>query len=279
MSSLSPLGILAGGGTLPGRLAQAALATGRPVLVVAFEGHSDPAVIAPFPHVWRRLGQAAAILDALHAAAVQEVVFAGPVRRPSLRELRPDWKGMALLTRLGMNVLGDDGLLRAVAAVLEEEGFRVVGIPAILADLLMPAGPLGTILPDEIAWRDIRHGVILARTLGRLDVGQAVVVQDGLVLGLEAIEGTDALLARCAGLRRPGPGGVLVKMKKPQQDDRLDLPTAGLQTVEAAAAAGLRGLALEAGGTLLLEREAVETRAAALGLFVVGVAAQSEAQS
>ena len=265
------LGILAGGGPLPARLAQAAQSGGREVAMVAFEGHTDPDAVAGLPHLWARFGAVADIFAFLRREGVAELVFAGPVRRPAFSEIMPDWQGTKILARLGGRSLGDDGLLRALSAILEEEGFRVVGIHHILEDLLAPAGTLGQHGPDEIANADIARGLEVALALGRLDVGQAAVVQQGLVLGVEGIEGTDALLARCGELRRDGLGGVLVKMKKPQQDRRLDLPTIGVTTVEKATAAGLRGIAVEAGATLMADRAATIAAADRAGLFIVGV--------
>jgi hypothetical protein len=267
------LAIFAGGGDLPARLAEAARGAGREVFMVAFEGHTAPAAVAGVPHLWSRFGAASAILEFLHGNGVTELVFAGPVRRPSIPEIMPDWRATKFLAKVGTRALGDDGFLRAITRGLEDEGFRVVGIQDILRDLLAPAGPLGALVPDATAEADIVRGIEVARIVGALDVGQAVVVQQGLVLGVEAIEGTDALIARCGSLRREGAGGVLVKVKKPQQDRRLDLPTVGVRTVAAAAAAGLRGIAIEAGGTLVMDRPALVAEADAAGLFVVGVAA------
>jgi UDP-2,3-diacylglucosamine hydrolase len=265
------LAILAGGGTLPARIAAAVRGQRREVFVVAFDGHTDPATVAGLPHLWSRFGAAGTIIRRLHDEGVDEVVFAGPVKRPSFTELLPDWWTTRFLARVGTRALGDDGLLRAVVRELEEEGFRVVGLHEVLKDLLTVAGPVGSLVPDAEAERDIARAAQVARALGALDVGQGAVVQQGLVLAVEAIEGTDAMLARCAGLARPGPGGVLVKVKKPNQDRRIDLPTMGVTTIEMAAAAGLRGVALEAGGSLLIDREAVADAADRLGLFVVGV--------
>ena len=265
------LAILAGGGTLPARLAQAARGAGREVVIVAFQGHTEPASVEGLPHLWTRLGAVADIFAFLRQERVAELVFAGPMRRPAFSEIMPDWQGTKILARIGSRSLGDDGLLRVLSGCLEEEGFRVVGIHDILAEVLAPVGALGALIPDAGAWADIERGVEVAQALGRLDVGQAAVVQQGLVLGVEGIEGTDALLARCAGLRREGPGGVLVKLKKPQQDRRLDLPTIGVTTVEGAAAAGLRGIAIEAGGALVMDRAETVAAADRLGLFVVGV--------
>ncbi|WP_454018190.1 LpxI family protein [Azospirillum sp. Marseille-Q6669] len=276
---LPKLGILAGGGTLPARIAAAVRGQGREVFVVAFDGHTDPATVVGLPHLWSRFGAAGSIIDRLKKEKVGELVFAGPVRRPSFTELLPDWYTTKFLAKVGTRALGDDGLLRSVARELEGEGFRVVGLHELLGELLTPAGPVGRLRPDGEAERDIARAVEVARTLGALDVGQGAVVQQGIVLAVEAIEGTDAMLARCAGLARPGAGGVLVKVKKPQQDRRLDLPTMGVTTVENAARAGLRGIAVEAGGSLLVDRAAVAEAADRLGLFVVGITVASEARS
>ncbi|MFO0997183.1 MAG: UDP-2,3-diacylglucosamine diphosphatase LpxI [Alphaproteobacteria bacterium] len=267
------LGILAGGGELPARLVAACRSSGRPFYVLAFEGHTDRQLVEGVPHGWIRLGALGEGLRLLHAEAVDELVLAGRVTRPALSELVPDLRGLKFLAKVGASALGDDGILRAVTEELEAEGFRLVGPESILGDLVAPEGPYTTARPDAAALEDIARGIEVAKGLGRLDVGQAVVVQAGIVLGVEAIEGTDALLARCAGLKRKAPGGVLVKMRKPMQDSRVDLPTIGVETVRGAAAAGLRGIAIEAGGALVLDRPAVAAAADAAGLFVVGVTA------
>ncbi len=265
------LGILAGGGAIPARLVEACRAAGRDVFVLAFEGHTDPQTLRGVEHAWSRLGAAGTALDTLRRAGVVELVLAGPIRRPSLSELRPDLRGLQFFAKIGGNSLGDDGLLSAAVAGLEDEGFRVIGIDDVLAGVLAEEGPYGKLSPDEQAVRDIARGVAVARALGAADVGQAVVVQEGIVLGVEAIEGTDGLLARCKDLRRAGPGGVLVKAKKPHQENRVDLPTVGTSTVRNAAAAGLQGIAVQAGGALIIDRAGVARAADKAGLFVVGV--------
>ena len=159
----------------------------------------------------------------------------------------------------------------AVVAELEREGFRVIGPDQILRKGLAPEGALGRLRPDAEAMADIAHGARIARALGVLDIGQAVVVQQGLVLGVEAIEGTDELIRRCAGLHREGVGAILVKVEKPGQERRADRPTIGLQTVELAAAAGLRGIAIEAGTTIVIDRDKVAAAADRVGLFVFGI--------
>lgn len=266
------LGILAGGGPLPGRVARAAVAAGREVFIVGLQGFAEPGVIAPHPHAMVRLGAAGRILDLLRGAGCRDVVMIGPVRRPSVLDLRPDAEGARILARIGRAAFaGDDGLLAAVVRVLEEEGFRVIGAHEVWAEALAPRGVLGRVAPDAVALADVERGAAVARALGIADVGQGCVVQQGIVLAVEAAEGTDAMLARTAGLARPGPGGVLVKMVKPGQERRADLPTVGPGTVAAAAAAGLRGVAFEAGGTLIAERDTCVADADRAGLFLLGV--------
>jgi UDP-2,3-diacylglucosamine hydrolase len=266
------LGIIAGGGVLPAKVAAAARAAGRGVYIVGLEGFADPAVLAPWPHEIRRLGAASRIIAALRENGCQDLVMIGPVRRPSLLDLRPDAEGAKLLARVGRAVFaGDDGLLAAVIRVLTEEGFRVIGMHEIIREAVAPPGVLTRTQPDAQAMTDVRRGIQVARLLGTADVGQGCVVQQGLVLAVEAIEGTDAMLARASVLRRDGIGGVLVKLVKPGQDKRADLPTIGPDTVRNAAAAGLRGIAFEANATILAEREACLAAADSAGLFLLGL--------
>lgn len=263
------LAIAAGAGPLPRRLIAACRNRAVPVLVLAFEGQTDAETAQGVPHLWSRLGAAGSLVDRLARDGVRRIVLAGSFRRPGLMELRPDWATARLLPRLGLGSLGDDAVMRRIEAILAEKGIRVIGVQDVLGDDLAVPGRLTRAEPDDLARADLARARRVARAIGRLDVGQAAVVQQGVVLAVEAAEGTDAMLARCAGLRREGPGGVLVKAKKPQQDDRLDLPTIGTTTVEAAAAAGLRGIAVEAGGALIVDREAVAAAADRQGLFVV----------
>jgi DUF1009 family protein len=242
------------------------------VFLVGLEGFADPAVLAPWPHEVIRIGAAGRILAALRAHGCSDLVLIGPVKRPSLFDLRPDAEGARILARIGRAAFaGDDGLLAAVAKVLGEEGFRIVGAQEILGRALAPAGLMTRAAPDSLAMADVRRGISVARTLGRVDVGQGCVVQQGIVLAVEAAEGTDAMLTRCAALARSGPGGVLVKLVKPGQDRRTDLPTIGPGTIAAAVGAGLQGVAFEAGGTILAEREATIAAADAAGLFLLGL--------
>ncbi|PKR59568.1 LpxI family protein [Thalassospira lohafexi] len=270
------LGIIAGGGALPARLAAAAKAAGRAVFVVMLDGHANDPTLESYPQTTLRLGAAAKILDAMRAEDCVDIVLAGKVARPSFSAMRPDWRATKILMKVGMKALGDDGLLRLVGQELEREGFRLIGAHEILTDLAVEEGVLGKVQPDEQAMSDAKHGLSVARILGQADVGQGCVVQQGLVLALEAIEGTDEMLRRSALYKREGVGGVLVKSAKPQQDKRLDLPAIGLKTIEESHKAGLRGIALLAGGTMIIDREAVLARADALGMFIVGLRADDD---
>ena len=190
------LAIFAGSGDLPGRIVSACREGGRDVFVVAFDGITDAEVIGDAPQAWVRLGAIDKTISLMHEAGCGDVVLAGPVDRISLSSLGIDRRGLKVLMRHGMGALGDNKLLSLIVAELEAENFRVVGIDDILSDILAPAGPIGTLVPDDGAQADINAGVAVARALGALDVGQAVIVQQGVVLGVEAAEGTDALLAR-----------------------------------------------------------------------------------
>jgi DUF1009 family protein len=266
------LGILAGGGPLPGQVAAAARAAGRSVFLIGLDGFADPAVLAPWPHTVLGILAAGRIIAALREHGCEDLVLVGPVRRPSLLGLRPDAEGARLLARIGRAAFaGDDGLLAAVVKVFGEEGFRVIGAHEILGEALGPAGLLSRAAPDALAMADIRRAISVVRALGAVDVGQGCVVQQGIVLAVEAAEGTDAMLSRCAPLAWPGPGGVLVKLVKPGQDRRADLPTIGPDTIRGAISAGLRGVAFEAGGTILARRPAAIAEADAAGLFLLGL--------
>lgn len=264
---MSKTAIIAGGGNLPAKLLQSCKDNGREVFVIGFEGQSDPVIV----DFMTSLGAAGKIIDKLKQQNVKDVVFAGHIKRPALRELKPDLRGTKILAKVGLKALGDDALLRVISSELEKEGFNVIGAHEILKEVLAPSGIYTKAKPDDVAMADIRHGIEVAKSLGLADIGQSVVVQQGLVLAVEAIEGTDSLLERCTTLKRSGLGGVLVKMKKPQQDIRLDLPTIGSITVQKAHAAGLRGIAIRANETIVIDHQEMVDFANKLGLFIIGV--------
>lgn len=270
-----PLGIIAGGGPLPGQVAAAAQAAGRQVFITALEGFAEPAIVAPFAHRFFRLGAIGAIRQALRDAGCIDIVMIGPVKRPSMLALRPDTEGLKLIGKIGKAAFaGDDGLLAAIIRVLSEDGFRVLGAHDIVADVLGPAGLLTTTAPDASAMADVQRGIEVLKVIGAADIGQACVVQQGIVLAVEAVEGTDAMLSRIPPLARPGPGGVLVKLAKPGQERRADMPTIGPNTILFAAQAGLRGIAFEAGNTILSDRAGMIAAADEHRLFLTGIELQ-----
>ncbi len=258
------LGIIAGGGALPGLLVSACRAANRDHYVLGLTGFADNAALPRPADAWIKLGEVGRGFEALRAAGVAEVVMAGAVQRPKFSELITDFKGAAMLARIaGRAALGDDSLLSAVVGEIEGEGFKVVGADSILFELLAPAGVMGRHGAGAHR-RDIDTGFAAAKAHGKADAGQAVVVKDGKVVAAEAADGTDAMLGRVNG-------GVLVKVKKPQQERRVDLPTVGPATVRNAIAAGLSGIAVEAGHTFMLERARMVAMADDAGLFIVGV--------
>jgi DUF1009 family protein len=269
----STLGIIAGSGELPRMLIHACNQKERPYFVIALENEVDEETIdLAGEHVAKvRLGAIGKSIDLLRRHHVQEIVMAGKVHRPKISQLRPDMKGTKLLARIGSAMLvGDNTLLNHILHFLEEEGFSPVGAEEIAQDLLTPEGLIGALFPDKRSQKDIEYGASIARGIGALDIGQAAIIQDHQVLGIEAIEGTDALIRRCAALKPEERGGVLIKVKKPQQERRIDLPTIGISTVTRVAECGFAGIAVEAGSSLIIDKQAVAKLADQLGIFVIG---------
>ncbi|MBA4800424.1 MAG: UDP-2,3-diacylglucosamine diphosphatase LpxI [Euryhalocaulis sp.] len=269
------LGLIAGAGELPVAIADG---TDEEIYVVRLKGLADPALEGR-PGGEFSLGQLGGVIEALKSAGVARVMFAGYVDRPDFSTLKPDWRGARALPRIiAAATRGDDALLRAVLAEFEREGFEIVPVESALETLLAEPVLLTGTEPREADKTDIETAIAAARAIGALDIGQAAVACDGLVLAVEAQEGTDAMLRRVAGLpsRLRGsadqPRGVLAKAPKPVQDRRVDLPAIGVQTVQGAAAAGLAGIAVEAGGALIINKAAVAAAADAAGIFVMGVA-------
>ena len=266
------LGIIAGGGTLPQTLINHCLQNKREFFVLAIENNADKAIFTEdIPHKWIRIGQAGTGFKLMHEQNVQEIVMIGTIHRPTLADLLPDLRTAAFFAKIGLKSVGDDGILRALVKEIESENMRVVGIHEVIPDLLVKEGVLTKHKPDKQALADISRGVEVARELGKLDVGQAVIVQQGLVLGVEGIEGTDKLIERCGTYQRKGVGGVLVKLRKPQQDMRIDLPTIGTKTIENLHSAGMRGVAVHAGNALIVDEEKVIALADKYSMFICGI--------
>jgi DUF1009 family protein len=272
--------IVAGGGDLPRRVAEHARRTGRNPLVVGLKGFVDASLLTEFAGSELSVGEIGRLIQLMKREGCEEMVFAGSLKRPDFSSLKLDLKGVQSLPRiLAAAKMGDDALLRSVMDVFVEAGFRIVGADDVLDDLRVGPGPLGAIAPGADHWSDIRRAAEVAKISGSLEIGQGAVVCAGLVLAVEAQEGTDRMLDRIPELIVEIRGtpearrGVLVKAAKPQQERRIDLPTIGLTTVAGVARAGLAGIAVEAGAALVVDREAVAAAADAAGLFIVGFTA------
>jgi DUF1009 family protein len=276
----SPIGLIAGGGVMPFAVADSLTARGIDPVVFALKGACDRASAERFRHHWISVGQIGRALRLFRAENCRDLVFIGTLVRPALSEIRLDWGTLRVIGPvLAAFRGGDDHLLSGIGRILEQNGFRMVGIKDVAPDLLMPQGCLTRKSPDQNAAADIAKGRDVLSALSPFDIGQAAVVIDGHVVGVEDIEGTDGLLARVARLRSEGRirakagTGVLVKAPKSGQDLRFDLPTTGPRTVEGAAAAQLAGIAIVAGNTIVVEPQAMIAAADAAGLFVIGMPA------
>jgi DUF1009 family protein len=274
----APLAIICGGGSFPSAVADAVAVRGRRPVMFGIKGWADPAVISRYVHHWIALGQAGRFFRLAKAENCREVLFIGTVLRPPLTALRLDWHTIKLMPRVIRFFRGgDDTLLSGVAGVAESGGLRVVGVKDVAPELFVAEGVLGQKQPSPRDYSDIDLALKLIATLGPFDVGQAAIVADGHVIAVEAAEGTDHMLARIAELRRlgrvtaPAGVGVLVKAPKPGQDRRFDLPSIGPRTVELAAGAGLAGLAVTAGSTMMAEAQETIATADRARIFVVGV--------
>jgi DUF1009 family protein len=266
---VSTIGLIAGGGRFPLLLAESARRAGHRVVAVAHLNQTDRALEGLADAcTWVKLGQFGKVLEALRAGGAERVVLLGAVSKARFfRDAWLDALGVRLVARVA--VRSDDSLLRTFAAFLEEQGMPVVDPTPYLADRLAPEGVLGTREPTAEEWEDARYGLELARAVGRLDLGQTVVVKDRVALAVEALEGTDACIRRGGELAKEG--AVVAKAVKPQQDRRFDLPAVGPDTVEAMRQARCRVLAVEAGATLVMDREEMVRRADQAGIAVLGI--------
>lgn len=267
------LGIIAGGGALPGQVISACRETGREYFVLAFEGSADPEILGDAPVDWIRMSGLSKAFESARREGVEELVLVGKIPRPSVLELMRDARSAKFLAKVGTRMLGDDNILSAVVREIEEaEGFRVIGPEVLLEDILATGGSYGAVAPDKNDLADVARGMDVLKTIGALDIGQGVVVQNGAILGVEAAEGTDRLIERCAEfVDADTVGGVFVKASKPTQDRRIDLPAVGSSTMNHVIRAGLRGIAIEAGGSLIVDRQAMIEAADAAGVFLYGV--------
>ena len=274
--ALAPLGIIAGLGQLPVSVAEAAVARGQGVYVLRLKGFVEPD-LSGYDGEIVAIAEIGKIFKAFHKAGCKQVCFAGIVKRPEFSALKPDLKGISFLPKvIAAASKGDDALLTLMAKTFESEGFEIIGAEQAAGNLLAQEGHLAGPTPTEAQLEDIKKAAHVAAEIGRMDIGQGTIVNAGLVLCVEAQEGTDQMLQRCGTLPQEIRGtqtnrsGVLVKRPKPGQDRRIDLPTIGLKTLEGAANAGLAGIGFEAGGALLLDEKSLREEANRLNLFLYG---------
>jgi UDP-2,3-diacylglucosamine hydrolase len=273
------IALICGGGSFPGAVADAIVRRGRRPVVFAIKGWADPKVVEQHPHHWIALGQFGRFLRLARAEQCRDVLFIGTLLRPPLSQIRLDWQTIRLMPRIAQSFRGgDDRLLSGMARFMEEEGLRIIGLKAVAPDVIVPEGVLGRCHPSPTDRADIARALELLATLGPFDVGQAAVVVDNRVVAVEAAEGTDNMLWRVAELRgqgrltTPHGAGVLVKAPKPSQDQRFDLPAIGPQTIANTVNAGLAGVAVAAGNTIIADAAEVIAAADRGKIFVVGVA-------
>jgi DUF1009 family protein len=273
-----PVAIICGGGGFPGAVAEAIARRGRRPVMFAVRGWADPKVVERYAHHWIAIGQVGRFFRLARAENCREALLIGTLLRPPITQIRLDWTSILLLPRIIRFFRGgDDGLLSGLARVIEDGGVRMIGVKDVAPEIIVPEGVLGRLQPSERDRADIARGLKVIATLGPFDVGQAAIVANNHVLAVEAAEGTDNLLVRIAELRRqgrvttPSGVGVLVKAPKPGQDQRFDLPAIGPQTVENVARAGLAGLAVAAGSTIIAEPQLVTAAADRAKIFFVGV--------
>ena len=266
------LGIIAGAGGLPGQIAAACRETGKEHCILAFEGSADAGLLGESEVTWIQMAKISKAFEEARKAGIKEIVMVGNIPRPSVRDLMRDPRSAKFILKVGSRFLGDDNILSAVVKELEEtEGFKVLSPDIFLENILARSGAYGSFGPDTETMADIDRGIEVVEALGRLDVGQAVIIQNGLVVGVEAAEGTDKLINRCSEFIQEGlPGGVLVKASKPAQERRVDLPAVGISTVKRASKAGLRGIAVEVDRTLIIDQVEMINVANRAGIFIFG---------
>lgn len=276
----APLAIVCGGGSLPFALADAAQRRGRRAILFALSGWADPERVAAYPHYWCRMGQISRLIRLATKEGCRDIAFIGSLTRPTLWQMRPDFKGILALPEIvRMFRGGDDHVHLGVARLADRFGFHVIEPRELAPELMMPLGSLGAYAPSARDRADIAQGLAVLRATSPFDIGQAVVVAHNHVLAVEGPEGTDQALARVAELRRngristPAGVGVLVKAPKIGQDRRFDLPSIGPHTVAAAVTAKLAGIAVVAGSSLVADLPQLAAAADQAKIFVVGVTA------
>jgi UDP-2,3-diacylglucosamine hydrolase len=270
------IGIIAGRGELPRQLAQSLSQRNVAFHMLLVEDEADPADYTNLKHDIIPITKVGRYLKALAREGCDAVTLAGPVSRPNFKKIFPDKEGFKLLSKIGGAISkGDDGLMNAITSFIEEKGFKIIGPHEVSDEFLAKRGKLGSIVPNDEEMLDIEKGVSVCRQIGALDIGQAIVIRSGYVLGVEAAEGTEKLIERCREFAWEEPAGILIKLSKPGQNLQADMPAVGPDTILQMHAAGLKGLVVEAGKTLLLQIDQLKTTADEKGIFIFTVSDES----
>ncbi len=270
-SEITKLGILAGSGNLPKHVIEACKSKGIKYCVIGFEDETDSGILAENAHTFK-VYAVSKIINKFKEEGVTHVTMAGRVKRADLTRLLLDIKGAKLLALIIKSGLADNSILMTVLNFIEREGFKIIPPESIASDVVMQKGYITKAKPNESAEKDIQQGLKILKGIAGFDVGQALAIQGGLTLGVEAAEGTDELIRRCGEVRQTGEEApILIKISKPNQDRRVDLPCIGPQTIENAFKYGFRGIAVEAGSTLILDQEETVDLANKYKIFIVGV--------
>lgn len=269
-----PIGIIAGENLLPVRVVEYCKKHGKDFYVVYIKSpdNDPPSYLSKIPHSIFSVGQVGKVIKVFKDRGIEHITFVGKTPRVSLKNLSVDLLGARLIANITKNISqGDNAMLSTIIDFFSNQGFKVLGAHEIVRELLAPKGVIGKIKPKKQYIKDIEYGKNIAHKMGDLDIGQSVVIMNSSVLGVEAAEGTDGLIKRCKILQTKGLGAVLVKMKKPKQDPRIDLPTIGVTTIRNIASAGFSGVAVEAGATLIIDLDKVIAEANKQKVFLVGV--------
>ena len=269
--NINKLGIIAGGGALPAYLTSICKQRNIDPFIVGFEGQTSTDIMDGNTHLWASLGSVGKVIDFFKSNNVKDLVLIGGVKRPSFKEIKPDLRAVKILSKIGFRAMGDNDLLSALKKELEIEGFTLHAMHDFCDDLLVKEGVIGSYAPKPEHEIDIELGLKVSQEIGAMDIGQSVIVQNGMTIGVEAVEGTDALINRCAPLLQNGGGGILVKTCKPQQDKALDMPTIGVNTIINAHKAGLCGIVLQADNVIIVDAKNLAKYADEYKIFVIGV--------
>jgi DUF1009 family protein len=276
------IGIICGGGDYPRLIAKTCIEKNIDFCLLFINGCTDifPQTLyndllypeCSMPALTINLGEIETAIDFFKTNNVDKIIFAGHIKRPNFKDLSLDKKGASWLLKLGKAIFsGDDALLRAIVKLLNDDGFEIISGTDLIDDVFVSAGILTSKAPSDSEYFDIKKGFQAAKTLGALDIGQSVIVHDGLILGVECIEGTDNLIERCADLRKSSTGGILVKASKPEQDKRLDLPTIGVNTINLLKKHEFSGVAIEAEKCIVLNKKLVIEQANDFSMFFIAV--------